>query len=166
MSRTSWSVAAKARQLFAHVTARVSGAEHAELAAWLRPEELDLFDAMHIADRRHGLEVVAVLRRSGVRDRDVLAAGLLHDCAKGDTGALPRIAWSLGERFGPWVHDLARRVPGWGAALDRLADHADASAILVEQAGLPAFAVDLVRHQAEPRDPRYGAMFHAADEAS
>ena len=57
------------------------------LAAWTRPGELALFDAMHVADRRHGLDVVAHLRRAGVRDRDVLAAGLLHDCAKGDTGA-------------------------------------------------------------------------------
>jgi len=144
----------------------VSVAERAEVAAWLRPEELALFDAMHVADRRHGLAVVAVLRRSGVRDRDVLAAGLLHDCAKGDTGVLPRIAWSLGEQFGPGVVGLARRMPGWGAAIDRLEDHADASADLVEQAGLPAFAVDLVRYQSEPRDPRYGALFHAADEAS
>ena len=148
-----------------HVTARVSDAERGALAAWLRPEELVLFDAMHVADRRHGLDVVAVLRRSGVRDRDVLAAGLLHDCAKGDTGALPRIAWSLGEAFGPGVLAVARRVPGWDAALNRLAGHADASAALVAGAGLPPFAVDLVRHQAEPRDPRYGALFHAADEA-
>jgi hypothetical protein len=139
--------------------------ERAALAAWLRPEELELFDAMHIADRRHGLDVVRVLRRSGVTDRNVLAAGLLHDCAKGDTGVLPRIAWSLGEAFGPWVHRVARRVPGWGPALDRLRDHASASADLVAAAGLPTYAVDLVRHQAEPRDPRYGALFHAADEA-
>jgi hypothetical protein len=166
VSRTSSWAPAKARQLVAHVTARVSAAERGELVAWLRPEELALFDAMHVADRRHGLDVVAVLRRSGVRDRDVLAAGLLHDCAKGDTGALPRIAWSLGERFGPRVLEIARRVPGWDAALDRLARHADASADLVAGAGLPPFAVDLVRYQSEPRDPRYGALFHAADEAS
>jgi hypothetical protein len=140
--------------------------ERAALAAWLRPEELELFDAMHIADRRHGLDVVRVLRRSGVTDRNVLAAGLLHDCAKGDTGVLPRIAWSLGEAFGPWVHRVARRVPGWGPALDRLRHHASASADLVAAAGLPAYAVDLVRYQAEPRDPRYGALFHAADEAT
>ena len=55
--------------------------------------------------------------------------------------------------------------PGWSAALDRLRDHAEASAALVEAAGLPARAVDLVRYQAEPRDPEYGALFHAADEA-
>src|SRR5512140_3628079 len=120
---------------------------------------------MHVADRRHGLDVVHALRRSGVRDRDVLAAGLLHDCAKGDTGALPRIAWSLGERFGPRVHRIAGRVPGWGSTMDRLRDHAERSAAMVERAGLPPFAVDLVRYQSDPRDPRYGALFHAADEA-
>ena len=102
----------------------------------------------------------------GVTDRDVLAAGLLHDCAKGDTGAGPRIAWSLGEVLGPWVVALAARVPGWRAALDRLRHHAEASADAVAAAGLPPRAVDLVRYQAEPRDPEFGKLFHAADEAS
>jgi len=121
---------------------------------------------MHIADRRHGLDVVAALRRSGVTDRDVLAAGLLHDCAKGDTGAGPRVAWSLGEAFGPWAPSLAARIPGWGPALDRLRDHAGESADALAAIGLSARAVDLVRHQADPRDPEYGRVFHAADEAS
>jgi hypothetical protein len=131
----------------------------------MRPAELELFDSMHVADRRHGLDVAAVLRRGGVRDRDVLAAAVLHDCAKGHTGVLPRVAWSLGEAYGPWVWRVARVVPGWGAALARLETHAEASAELVEAAGLPPFAVDLVRYQAEPRDARYGAAFRAADEA-
>ena len=148
-----------------HLAARVSPQERATLAAWLQPTELALFDAMHVADRRHGLDVVSMLRRGGVMDRDVLAAGVLHDCAKGDTGAGPRVAWSLGEAFGPGVVAAARQVPGWDAALDRLRDHAEASADLVARAGLPAFAVELVRFQAEPRDTRYGALFHAADEA-
>ena len=158
--------ARKARQLRLHMLARVRSAERAALAAWLRPPELELFDAMHIADRRHGLDVVAALRRSGVTDRDVLAAGLLHDCAKGETGAGPRVAWSLGEAFGPWVWCAASVVPGWGAALDRLRHHAEASAAMVEAAGLPPHAVDLVRHQADPRDPEYGRLFQLADEAA
>lgn len=136
------------------------------IAAWVTPAELALFDCQHVADQRHGLDVVAHLRRAGVRDRDVLAAGLLHDCAKGPTGPGPRIAWSLGERFGAWVLRPARLVPGWAAALDRLRDHAEASADLLEAAGLPHRAVSLVRYQAEPRDPELGAVFHAADEAS
>src|SRR4051794_27096507 len=96
----SWAWA-KARQLRMHLTASVSPEEHRTLAAWTTPAELVLFDAQHVADRRHGLDVVAYLRRAGVTDRDVLAAALLHDCAKGDTGAGPRIAWSLGGGFGP-----------------------------------------------------------------
>ena len=135
------------------------------LAAWTTPAEAALFDGQHMADRRHGLDVVAYLRRAGVRDRDVLAAGLLHDCAKGDTGVGPRIAWSLGEGIGAWALAPARVLPGWSQALDRLRDHAEASAELVAKAGLPDRAVDLVRHQSEPRDPEYGALFHAADEA-
>jgi len=135
------------------------------VAAWVTPAELALFDAQHVADRRHGLDVVAHLRRAGVRDRDVLAAGLLHDCAKGPTGPGPRIAWSLGEHLGPWVLRPARLVPGWPAALDRLRDHAEASALMLEDAGLPRRAVELVRYQAAPRDPEYGARFREADEA-
>jgi hypothetical protein len=158
--------ARKARQLRSHLTARVRPAERVALAAWLHPQELDLFDAMHVADRRHGLDVVAALRRSGVTDRDVLAAGLLHDCAKGDTGVGPRVAWSLGEAFGPWVWRAASVVPGWGAALDRLRDHAEASAAMVEAAGLPPHAVELVRYQADPRDPEYGRLLQLADEAA
>jgi hypothetical protein len=148
-----------------HLTASVSPEEHRSVAAWTTSAELALFDAQHVADRRHGLDVVAYLRRAGVTDRDVLAAGLLHDCAKGDTGAGPRIAWSLGEQLGPWVLRPARVVPGWSAALDRLRDHADASADALAAAGLSADAVALVRHQADPTGLAFGALFKAADEA-
>jgi hypothetical protein len=164
MSRASW-WASKARQFLAHVTATVTPEERRMLAAWTTPQELALFDAQHAADRRHGLAVVERLRRAGVRDREVLVAGLLHDCAKGDTGAGPRIAWSLSEAAGPWVLGPARLVPGWAAALDRLRDHAEGSAAMLERAGLGPRAVELVRHQAAPRDPEYGARFRAADEA-
>ncbi|HEY4188978.1 MAG TPA: hypothetical protein VGM28_01035 [Candidatus Limnocylindrales bacterium] len=158
--------ARKGRQFLRHLTARVRPDERASLAAWLRPAELALFDGMHVADRRHGLDVVAALRRSGVTDRDVLAAGLLHDCAKGDTGVGPRVAWSLGEAFGPGVQAAAARVPGWAAPMDRLRDHAEASAAMVEAAGLPPFAVELVRYQSEPRDPDFGRLFQLADDGA
>ncbi len=157
--------AGKARQFRAHLLARVTPDERQVLTAWTRPAELALFDAMHVADRRHGLDVVAYLRRAGVTDRDVLAAGLLHDCGKGDTGWPPRVAWSLGEAFGPWVWAAAARLPGWSDAMGRLRDHADLSAEAVEAAGLSPRAVGLVREQAAPSDPEFGRVFHAADEA-
>src|SRR5512141_1952259 len=155
----------KARQFRAHLGARVAAEERTVLTAWTRPAELALFDAMHVADRRHGLDVVAYLRRAGVTDRDVLAAGLLHDCGKGDAGWPPRVAWSLGEAFGPWVWAVAGRLPGWGDAMTRLRDHAELSASAVEAVGLSPRAVALVREQAAPSDPAFGRVFHAADEA-
>ena len=71
----------KSRQVGRHLRARVTPEERAGLAAWLTPAELGLFDAMHVADRRHGLDVVARLRTEGVSEDEVLVAGLLHDCA-------------------------------------------------------------------------------------
>ena len=50
--------------------------------------------------------------------------------------------------------------------MERLRNHAEASASMVEAAGLPAFAVDLVRYQSEPRDAEYGRVFQVADEAA
>jgi len=143
----------------------VAPEERAGLAEWLEPAEMTLYDAMHRADRRHGLDVVAHLRAADVTNRDVLAAGLLHDCGKGDTGPGPRVAWSLGERYGAWVVGAASRVPGWRVALERLRTHAESSAAALEAAGLPARAVRLVREQAAPTDPEFGPRFAAADEA-
>src|SRR4051794_24742897 len=112
----SWA-RAKARQLRMHLAAGVGPEEHGRVGAWTPPAELALFDSQHVADRRHGLGVVAQLRRAGVTDRDVLVAGLLHDCAKGGTGAGPRIGWALGERFGGAGVRPARAVPRWAAGL-------------------------------------------------
>ena len=90
MSRTSW-WGSKARQFRAHLRAKVRPQERAVLAAWTTPAQRRLFDTMHVADQRHGLDVVASMRAAGVKDRDALVAGLLHDAGKGDTGVGPRV---------------------------------------------------------------------------
>jgi hypothetical protein len=144
----------------------VSAADLADLATWLSPAERGLFDAMHVADRRHGLDVVAHLRADGSTDPELLVAGLLHDCAKGDTGVLPRIAWSLGQRYGSWVWRLAGLLPGWSTTLERLRVHAEASAALAAGAGCSPRIVELIRNQDDPLDPVAGRLLHLADEAS
>lgn len=156
----------KTRQVVGHLRARVADTERRDLAVWLRDPELRLFDDMHVADRRHGLDVVAHLRAAGVSDAEVLVAGLLHDCAKGDTGVMPRIAYSLGQRYGTWIWRVAGAVPGWRTALGRLRVHADASAGLAAAAGCSARTVELIRHQDDPIDPVAGAQLKLADEAS
>ena len=159
-----WST--KTRQVRDHLRARVTPAERAAVAGWLTPAELALFDAMHVADRRHGLEVAAHLRSQGVTDRDVLVAGVLHDCSKGDTGVMPRIIYSLGQRYGSWIWRTAGVVPGWRAALTRLRIHPDASAALAAAAGCAPATVELIRHQDAPIDPVAGVQLKLADEAS
>jgi hypothetical protein len=127
---------------------------------------LALFDSMHVADRRHGLDVVVFLRARNVSERDVLLAGLLHDSGKGDTGIWPRIAHSLADAHGQWILRLPSRSPGFRAALERLRTHPGTSAALAAGAGCPPRTVDLIRYQEAPRDPEFGELLRLADEAN
>ncbi len=170
--------AAKVRQFRAHVRARVPRDERASLLTWVPAPLLALFDAMPVADRRHGLDVVASLRRSGGGDDpELLLAGLLHDCGKstpsgqgggagGGVGLGPRIAWSLGEAFGPWLVRAAGRLPGYRPALEQLRDHADRSARLVVAAGGSDRTVSLIRDQSRVPADRASELLRLADEAN
>jgi hypothetical protein len=140
--------------------------ERAELASWTTAAQLRLFDSMHVADRRHGLDVVARLRADGVSDPEVLLAGLLHDCGKGQTGVAPRVAYSLGQAYGPWVWRAAGRLAGFAMSLRVLQVHAERSAELAAEAGCSTRTVELIRHQDAPQDPQFGELLRLADEAS
>ena len=165
MSHASW-WGSKVRQFRAHVRARVVPGERAGLATWLDPLQLALFDAMHVADRRHGLDVVATLRAEGVNETDVLVAGLLHDAGKDQTGVWSRVVYSLGQAYGSWIWRLAGIVPGVRRDLERLRDHAETSAALAAAAGCSERTVELIRHQDAPADPEYGELLRLADEAN
>jgi hypothetical protein len=157
----------KVRQAKGHLLARVPAAEREAAAGWLTRAQLDLFDRMHVADRRHGLDVVAALRAAGERDDEVLVAGLLHDAGKDRTGIVARVLYSLGQAGIAWPGRLASRIlPGIGTSLDRLAGHAAASAQLAEAAGCSPRTVELIRWQDAPRDPEAGERLRLADEAS
>lgn len=156
----------KVRQFVRHVRARVSVGERAAVATWLTPDQLALFDSMHVADRRHGLDVVATLRSDAVTDDEVLLAGLLHDAGKGHTSVVPRIVYALGQAYGRWIWTVASVVPPMGRAIRRLRDHADTSADLAARNGCSPRTVDLIRHQDAPTDPVAGVQLQLADEAN
>jgi hypothetical protein len=156
----------KARRFAGHLRARVSASERSALDGWLSPAQLGLFDSMHIADRRHGLDVAAALREQGITDPDALLAGLLHDTGKGRTGVWPRVAYSLGQAYGTWVWSLAGAVPGFRAPLDRLRHHPERSAGLATAAGCSQRTVELIRHQDDPVDPEFGEILRLADESN
>ena len=164
-SSASW-WAGKVRQFRAHVRASVGPAERAGLEAWLTDPQLALFDGMHVADRRHGLDVVATLRAEGVTDPEVLLAGLLHDAGKGRTGIWPRVVHSLGQAYGSWVWRVAGVLPPVRGGLVRLRDHADVSASLARAAGCSPRTVELIRNQDAPLDPEAGRLLKLADEAN
>jgi hypothetical protein len=156
----------KVRQFRAHLRATVTPAERAGLEAWTTTAQRRVFDSMHVADRRHGLDVVASLRADGVVDTDVLVAGLIHDAGKGDTGVWPRVAYSLGQRYGAPIWWLAGWLPGFGSALDRLRAHAEVSAQMALEAGCSVRTVDLIRYQDAPRDREFGELLRLADEGN
>jgi hypothetical protein len=160
--------AGKTRQFVRHLTGRVRHAERTALADWLTPAQLRLFEAMHRADQRHGLDVAAALRAAGYGDdRELLLAGLLHDASKGPTvGIWHRVAWSLDEHYGTAAERPLARLPGFDVAFGRLRDHAVRSAELATAAGCTPRTADLIRHQAEPADPVAGEALRLADEAS
>jgi hypothetical protein len=159
--------AAKVRQFVRHLIGRVSRAERASLAAWLTPDQLVLFDAMHRADQRHGLDVVRSLRAHGHTDHDLLVAGLLHDCGKGRwVGVWHRVGWSLGQRYGNRVRAAGARLPGFARAYDSLDNHAERSADLALAAGCSALTAQLIRQQDERSDSALGEALRLADEAN
>ena len=156
----------KVRQTKRHLLASVPARERDAVAGWLTPAQLAVFDAMHVADRRHGLDVVTALRAAGERDPEVLVAGLIHDAGKGDTCMLPRILYALGQAGIGWPVRMGRWLPAMPASLDRLAAHAETSARLAETAGCSLRTVELIRWQDAPRDPDAGERLRLADEAS
>jgi hypothetical protein len=156
----------KIRQTKRHLLARVPAREREAAAGWLTPAQLALFDGMHVADRRHGLDVVAAIRAGGESDHELLLAGLLHDAGKGNTGMLPRILYALGQARITWPARALGRLPGMAPALRRLREHAETSARLAEAAGCSPRTVELIRWQDEPRDPEAGERLRLADEAN
>jgi hypothetical protein len=161
----SWWVT-KVRQTKRHLLARVSARERESVAGWLSRAQLSLFDGMHVADRRHGLDVVAALRAAGEADPEVLQAGLLHDAGKGDAGMIPRIVHALGQAGMGWVAALVGWWPAMPAPLRRLRDHAELSAGMAAAAGCSPRTVELIRWQDDPRDPEAGERLRLADEAN
>jgi hypothetical protein len=147
------------------VTGSVSERERAELVSWLTPVQLALFDSMHRVDQRHGLDVMRSLRAAGHNEPELLFAGLFHDAGKGTATRLHhRVAWSLGERYGPGIWAAARALPGMAGGLERMRTHDERSAQLAVEAGCPPATAVLIRQQAHSGG--LGEALRLADEAN
>jgi hypothetical protein len=153
----------------AHVRARVAPDEEALARRVLPVTAWPLFDAMPVADRRHGLDVVARLLAAGINDRDVLVAALLHDAAKGTRMRLwHRVAGVLLDAVAP---TLLRRLArdderSWRYPFHLYLHHDRLSAEIALAAGASPRAASLVRGDVDPADVHLLRALRAADDAS
>ena len=135
----------------------------------LPPEAARLFDGMPVADRRHALDVVDRLLAAGHDDPDLLAAGLLHDAAKGHRMRLwHRVTGVLLEAFAP---SLLRRLSdpnpsSWRHPFHLYLHHAQLSADMARAAGCSARAAAFIRGEPSADDVRLERALQAADDAS
>jgi hypothetical protein len=156
-------------QFFGHLTARVSADDAALARGLLPPPAWELFSAMPVADRRHGLDVVARLLAEGWDDRELVAAALLHDAAKGDRMRLwHRVGGVLLEALAPSVLGrLAVDDPSsWRYPWHLYLHHAELSARAALAAGCTPRTAAFIRGVADEADAPAAAAFRAADEAA
>jgi hypothetical protein len=164
--------------------------ERVEVACWLPPSALPLFQTMSAADQRHSLRVCQGLQARGCMDKDMLAAALLHDVGKAG-GRVPfwtRPVIVLGKMCAPHLLSgvvvdprdgglqpkaLSREgffgkgrsiIMGWRRALGYAWWHAEIGAEMAAEAGLSERAVLYIRTHQQPDGP--AAELHIVDEAS
>jgi hypothetical protein len=149
-------------------------ADDAWVVALLDPDEVRLWRRMSGADRRHA---VGVARRvdaalAGGASRPLLAAALLHDVGKVDSGLGPlrRAAATTAELA--WGHGAARRWRERGGPVGRMGRylcHDEIGADLLVAAGSHRLVVAWAREHHLPPDrwtvdPQLGAVLKAADD--
>lgn len=158
----------RVHQFVAHVRARVGPDEVAFAARVLPAPAAGLFDAMPVADRRHALDVASRLVRSGHDDRDLLAAALLHDVAKGHRMRLwHRVAGVLLDAVTPaLLRRLARPDPAsWRHPFHLYLHHEAMSADLAVEAGCEARAGEFIRGTVSDMDLTLLRALRVADDA-
>jgi len=151
------------------VRARVEPEEVALVRRILPGRAVALFESMPVADRRHGLDVAEKLLRAGHDDRDLLAAALLHDAAKGHRLRLwHRVAGVLLEATAPSVLGrLGRPDPtSWRHPFHLYLHHEPMSAARASEAGCPPRVRDFIRREVADADVQLLAALTNADDAS
>lgn len=156
-------------QFVAHLRAHVEPSEEELAGRILPPRAFEVFAAMPVADRRHALDVAARLLAHGNEDRDLLAAALLHDAAKGRRMRLwHRVGGVLLEAVAPPIlRRLASADPrSWRHPFHLYLHHDVMSADLALAAGCSERTARFIRGTADGPDARLQRALKAADDAS
>jgi hypothetical protein len=127
---------------------------------WLGPDMASLFFAQGDPDQRHGYHAALTVVASGMADRDVIVAALMHDVGKRHA------------RLGVIGRSLASILIGAGAPLtERMTAYRDHSIIGARELaalGAPGLAIDFALHHQSERpatiDPDVWDVLMAADQ--
>jgi hypothetical protein len=156
-------------QFIGHLTARVDPGEEAGARHLLPAAAWPLFAAMPTADRRHALEVAARLLAAGQTDRDLLAAAMLHDAAKGHRMRLwHRVAGVLLATLAPRALSAlaSSNQRSWRYPFHLYLQHPALSAEAALRAGCDERTADFIRGTTQLADAPLAAALRSADEAS
>lgn len=149
------------RQVALALRPRVADADIEFARAYLSEGEMKLFLSMERRDQRHGIEVARRLIDGGDGEREVVAAGLLHDCGKGEAPVWLRSLYVLAPAV---VSRMAREHgPFWREAAYRLANHVELGARRAAEAGSAPATVRLVSGKVEPHEEAKLRQLHQAD---
>jgi hypothetical protein len=152
--------------------APLAAEEYREVGRWLPARALALFETMSPADQRHSLRVWQGLQARGCKDKDMLAAALLHDVGKayGHVPFWTRPAIVLGKKLAPSLLKRLVAYPNidgqsvWRRSLSYAWYHAEVGAGLAATAGLSERAILYIRTHHQPDGP--AAELHKVDEVS
>jgi hypothetical protein len=137
-------------QFWRHASARVSAEELANAERLLGPQLAGFFLSLPLNDQRHGLDVLATMRRLEGDPGELLQqAALLHDMGKGlvTFSIIERSFTVLIKALSPSaLTALLRTRPGLQLRYRTYADHAAVGARLLEAAGAPELAAIVAEH--------------------
>jgi putative nucleotidyltransferase with HDIG domain len=158
----------RTRQFVGALRPKVENDERQDARKLLGERLWPLFESMKARDQRHSLDVYALLKEQGRKDKDLLMAGLLHDVGKGRLAGANiriwhRVAYVVLGASAPW---LLRRVANGRRGLAALHQHADRGAVVAEALGAQPRVVELIRrhHEEDPYDESLRNL-RLADEA-
>jgi hypothetical protein len=161
-------VAYRVGQVLRGFRTTIPGDDAATVRALLTDDELALFLRMHARDRVHAICVMRRLAGEGIAgegldheaaSRDLLAAALLHDIAKGSPRLWERSLFAIVESLSLRALDrlAARDGMRWRRAMWALRYHPAAGAALLREAGSAGRVIELVAHHTERSSPRAGS---------
>lgn len=124
---------------------RLDAAERVAVEGWLTPETAAIFFEQDDADQRHGYRAALSVIGSGVDDRDVVMAALLHDVGKRHA-RLRLIGRSVASIL------ILARAPLTGR-METYRDHGMVAARELGSLSVPSIVVDFAMHHHGDRPP-------------